>query len=300
MAPIAPARAAALLMGLASGMKAFPASGEHLFLFQLGFGEGSSVDHTVVESFGTLLGEDTPDRPEWCVNETSLTWKQRKERAQQQATLQWSKQQVKRLRANNDTVPVWMDIIVSADENRGRMKWAVTEAKRLKDTGAEVPDWMKDLVEENDKWANRWAACRSAELKAQGEEVPTWMIENGRNGIMDYSTEKSTELQRQIDELSEMQSKEEALVQAGGQIKLAKQRIKAKAKQAASRSPDQQLHVLEIALAALGDTEQMLRQNHNHAKPGPKVKQAMAHVKDAYETLGRILQPKLESIIHGK
>ncbi|CAK0853967.1 unnamed protein product [Prorocentrum cordatum] len=139
-------------------------AGEPLLLVDLGgtFDEGS---------FG-LLPESAPT---WCKNETQLTWKQRKERMQQQLTLEWSKKMVRQMREQNDTVPEWMDKIVSDDEKRGRMRWAAQESKRMRAEGKETPKWMDELVEEDTKWANRWAACKAAELKEANEEVASWM-----------------------------------------------------------------------------------------------------------------------------
>merc|ERR1719188_2565617 len=93
----------------------------------------------VVETFSRSLEEDAP---EWCKNETELTWKQRKERMQQHATLQWCKKQYRELTEKNESVPEWMEKLVTEDENRGRMKWAVQEAKRLRAEQKEVPQWM--------------------------------------------------------------------------------------------------------------------------------------------------------------
>merc|ERR1719382_2417767 len=114
----------------------------------------------VVQTFGRSLDEEAP---EWCKNETELTWQQRKERMQQHATLQWAKKQATKLRDENQTIPEWMDKIVTDDENRGKLKWAVSEFKRLK---------------EDERWANRWAACKAHELRAQKLEVPPWMLDN--------------------------------------------------------------------------------------------------------------------------
>merc|ERR1719333_1476530 len=79
---------------------------------------------SVVESFG---GEVVDDSPEWCKNETQLTWKQRKQRMQQHATLEWCRKQYRELTEKNESVPEWMEKLVTEDENRGRMKWAVQE-----------------------------------------------------------------------------------------------------------------------------------------------------------------------------
>merc|ERR1719454_1062875 len=79
------------------------------------------------------------DAPEWCKNDTQLTWTQRKERMQLHSTLEWAKSEVKKLQEENKEIPAWMDKIVTDDKNRGKMKWAAQEAKTLKEQGKEVP-----------------------------------------------------------------------------------------------------------------------------------------------------------------
>jgi len=170
--------------------------------------------------FGTL-----PDSaPEWCKSEGALSWEEKRQRIAQHATLVWAKQTVKELRETNQTIPQWMDDMVTKDARQGQMKWAVKEAKRLRAENQEVPAWMAALVEEDSKWANRWAACKVAELQVAGEQPPEWMIENGRKGVFTAATEKLAELQEQIDELEALKEKEVALVQAHGDIRLAERR----------------------------------------------------------------------------
>jgi len=167
------------------------------------------------------LPENAPD---WCRSEANLTWEEQRRRVSQRATLVWAKQTVKELREANQTIPKWMDDMVTKDARQGQMKWAVKEAKRLRAENQEVPAWMAALVEEDSKWANRWAACKVAELQVAGEQPPEWMIENGRKGVFTAATEKLAELQEQIDELEALKEKEVALVQAHGDIRLAERR----------------------------------------------------------------------------
>jgi hypothetical protein len=162
--------------------------------------------------------------PEWCKSETALSWEEQRRRVSQRATLVWAKQTVKELRETNQTIPKWMDDMVTRDARQGQMKWAVKEARRLKAENQEVPEWMAALVEEDGKWANRWAACKVAELQFSGEQPPEWMIENGRKGVFAAASEKLAEIQEQIDELEALKEKEVALVQAHGDIRLAERR----------------------------------------------------------------------------
>jgi len=228
-------------------------------------------------------------KPEWCKNETELTWKQRKERMQQHTTLLWCKQEVQILREKNATVPAWMDKIVNDDENKGRMKWAVQESKRLKAEGKEVPEWIAALVAEDTKWGNRWAACKAAQLKAANEEVPEWMAENGRKGIMDYASEKAQEIQEQIDELDEERHKETALVAAEGDPVLAKQRLLARTRETRVRSAGQQMQILSEALSELDKVEQEFARTGEHPQ---KVKHAIVKAKEASDLLNQILSRK--------
>merc|ERR1719373_1200245 len=195
-----------------------------LLVFAASVSRGAAIelDNLVGEfSFGPM----PPDAPVWCKNEPDLTWKQRKERMEQHATLEWAKKQTTRMHEENETVPEWMDKLVSEDEKRGKMKWAVGEGKRLRAEGKEVPKWMADLEAEDSKWANRWAACKSAELKVAGDDVPLWMAENAWKGIMDAAKEKADELQEEIDELEQEKEAETALVGAQGDVTVASQKL---------------------------------------------------------------------------
>merc|ERR1740121_2291196 len=130
-----------------------------------------ATHQTVVATFD---GEVMSGAPEWCKNTSELTWKQRKERMQQHATLEWCKGQVKKLREENESIPDWMGKIVGDDQKNGKMKWASAEAKRLIAEEKEVPAWMQDL-----------------------------MNENARRGIMEYSSEKEANLEEEMEDLSE-------------------------------------------------------------------------------------------------
>jgi len=253
----------------------------------------SSRGEAVIETFDFSRSTALDLIPEWCKNDTQLTWKQRKERMQQHATLQWCKKEVKELREKNETVPAWMDKLVTDDENKGRMKWAVQEAKRLKAEQKEVPDWMTALVAEDNKWANRWAACKAAELRAAHEEVPQWMTENGRLGIMEYASEKAQELQEQIEELDDEKQKETALVQAQGDAEVANQRILARSKETRVRSAGQQLRILQEALAELDLVEQEFQRT---GEDPHKVKHAIVKAKEASDLLNQILGRKMMSL----
>jgi hypothetical protein len=175
--------------------------------------------------FWNMFGSLPDNAPEWCKSDSALTWEEKRQRVAQHATLVWAKQSVKELRETNQTIPKWMDDMVTKDARQGQMKWAVKEAKRLKAEHQEVPEWMASLVEEDNKWANRWAACKAAELQFAGEQPPEWMVENGRKGVFAAATEKLAEIQEQIDELEALKEKEVALVQARGDIKLADKRL---------------------------------------------------------------------------
>jgi len=175
--------------------------------------------------FWNMFGALPDNAPEWCKSEAALSWEEKKQRVAQHATLMWAKQTVKELKETNQTIPQWMDDMVTRDARQGQMKWAVKEAKRLKAENKEVPEWMAALVEEDNKWANRWAACKAAELEFSGEEAPQWMKENGRKGVFSAATEKLAEIQEQLDELNALKEKEVALVQAKGDIRLAERRL---------------------------------------------------------------------------
>jgi len=86
----------------------------------LGIAEAATGMLGVVQTFSRYSMDE--EAPEWCKNETELTWKQRKERMQQHATLQWAKKQAKSLRDENKTMPEWMEKIVTDDENRQRAR----------------------------------------------------------------------------------------------------------------------------------------------------------------------------------
>jgi hypothetical protein len=217
-----------------------------------------ATHETVVATFD---GEEMSGAPEWCKNTSELTWKQRKERMQQHATLQWAKGQVKKLREENESIPDWMEKIVGDDEKDGKMKWAAAEAKRLAAEGTEVPAWMQDLVKENDRWSNRWAACKTAELEAAGEEVPAWMAENGRKGVTEYASEKEANLEEEMEELNEELEEERSVVQADGNITKATEKRLATLKKAYRITPRQQLQELQALLADVDQSEQALQQD---------------------------------------
>merc|ERR1719262_1032621 len=101
---------AALMLSGASALKVHMESGSRQYI---------GMDHTVVSTYDTF-GEDAP---EWCRNETNLTWSQRKQRMQQHATLEWAKQEAKKLAATNQSMPGWMDKMITDEANRGRLKW---------------------------------------------------------------------------------------------------------------------------------------------------------------------------------
>jgi len=284
----------AFVTGGAAASKLSSTAGSALRL-QASAGTTQGMEHaaylTVVETFAGLVPQGAP---EWCRNDTNLSWTQRKQRMQQHWTLQWAKEEVKKMRAakpSNTTVPTWMADIVDQDSKRGRMKWAVQEARHLKEQGKPVPEWMAQMVEEDAKWANRWAACKASELKSQGEEPPRWMIDNGRKGIMEYADEKATELQRQIDELEASREREDTIAEAKGDLKLARKRNLAYEKVIKTRSVSEQMKMLEAALEQLSTVERARRAGG----VGP-FKVAAVRAKDAYDLLGRILQAKMDAI----
>jgi len=258
------------------------------------FGEGALVAESeehfsfVEGSFGPL-----PDSaPAWCKNETQLTWVQRKERMQQHQTLEWAKKMVKQMLEQNETVPEWMDKLVSDDEKRGKTKWAVQESRRLKSEGKETPKWMAELVEEDAKWANRWAACKAAELKEANEEVPQWMIENGRKGMLEAATEKAAELQEEIEEMEEEKDKEVAVVDAQGDVQAAEQRMLAKRRGFAAKTVSSQFHVLEAALEELESAERGMQKDGMSKDSAHRFKQALRKAKTASELLNKLLERK--------
>jgi hypothetical protein len=254
-------------------------SGDGLLFVESSFEEGS---------FG-LLPESAPA---WCKDETQLTWKQRKERMQQRLTLEWSKKMVKQMLEQNETVPEWMDKLVSEDEKRGKTKWAVAESKRLKAEGKETPKWMDELVEEDAKWANRWAACKVASLQQANEEAPQWMIENGRKGIMEAATEKAAELQEEIEEMEEEKDKDSAIVDAQGDVQVATQRMLARKREFSARSVSSQFRLLETALEELDAAEKEMLSEGAAKAPTHRFKHALRKAKSASEMLDKLLERK--------
>jgi len=250
--------------------------------------EGEEHFSFVEGSFGPL----PEDAPSWCKNETQLTWAQRKERMQQHVTLEWAKKMVKQMLEQNETVPEWMDKIVSDDEKRGKTKWAVQEAKRLKAEGKETPKWMEELVEEDAKWANRWAACKTAELREANEEVPQWMLENGRKGIFEAATEKAAELQEEIDEMEEEKDQESALVDAQGDVTTANQRMLAKKREFSARSVSSQFRLVESALEELEQAEREMLHGDGSKGSTHRFKQALRRAKTAADLLNKLLERK--------
>jgi len=283
---------AACLAALAAGGAAFQQDGT--LLLQSGaslVGEQAlwvDLESTFQEgSFGKL----PQNAPTWCKEEDQLTWKQRKERMQQHLTLEWSKKMVKQMLEQNETVPEWMDKIVSDDEKRGKSKWAVQESKRMKAEGKEAPKWMDELVEEDTKWANRWAACKTAELKEANEEVPQWMLENGRKGILEAATEKAAELQEEIDEMEEEKDQDTALVDAKGDVQTANQSMLAKKREFSARSVSSQFRLVEGALEELEQAEREMLADGSKG-PTHRFKQAFRRAKSAADLLNKLLERK--------
>jgi len=257
--------------------------------------EEVSVDSAFTEgSFGIL-----PDNaPTWCKDESQLTWKQRKERMQQHITLEWAKKMVKQMLEQNETVPEWMDKIVSDDERRGKTKWAVSEAKRLKAEGQETPKWMVETVEEDSKWANRWAACKVAELAAANEtEVPQWMVENARKGILEAASEKAVELQDEIDEMEEEKDKDDALVSAQGDVQTANERMLAKKRLFSARTVRSQFSELESALEELDKAEADMQSDSTAKGPQRKFKQALRKAEAASKLFTKLLERKASMLL---
>jgi len=271
-----------------------------LALFAASVPGGSAVDvyDGLFDGFGEgAFGPLPSDAPAWCKAEADLTWKQRKERMEQHATLDWAKKQARRLHEENETVPEWMDKLVSDDEKRGKMKWAVSEGKRLRAEGKEVPQWMADLEAEEHKWANRWAACKSAELRAAGDDVPVWMVENGRQGTMEAATEKAEELQEEIDELEEQKQEETALVGAQGDVSVAGQRLLSRSRKVDSTTLSEQSQVLGVALEMLDEAEGRMHRgiatsDEQFMSDAHKTKEALWKAKAASALLGGILDRK--------
>lgn len=268
--------------------------------------DGSSLLQVSVRSFGQeqltfmydtftegAFSHMPADAPLWCKNDTLLSWKQRKERMLQHATLQWAKKMMKQLLEENSTVPEWMNTMVSDDEKRGKTKWAVLEARRLKEEGKTIPQWMADLVEEDAKWANRWAACKSAEIKAAGEEVPAWMLANGRRGILDAAKERAAELREQLQELDKERQQETALVDAHGDFALAKDRIfmSGRTKLFDTTSLSQQFQVLELAVEELDSAEDEML-HFPEIKSFRRMRRALPLVKSVLEEFNRLLEAR--------
>jgi len=243
-------------------------------------------DQGVTESFDMSSGLLDPI-PEWCKNETELDWKQRKERMQQHTTLQWCKKQYKDLTERNESVPQWMEKMVTEDENRGKMKWAVQEAKRLRAEQKEVPQYMVEMVAEDARWANRWAACKVAELRQSGNEVPAWMVQNARDGLTEYASEKAQELQDEIQELEEEREKETAIVRAQGDAVEANRRLLARTRKTFARSTEQQLRVVQEALEELDQAE-------TAGGDEKRVKRATIRAKEASDMLNQMLAHKMD------
>jgi hypothetical protein len=260
----------------------------------LGIAEAATGMLGVVQTFSRYSMDE--EAPEWCKNETELTWQQRKERMQQHTTLQWAKRQAAKLRDDKQTIPEWMDKIVTDDENRGRLKWAVSEFKRLKAEGKEAPEWMLALVKEDERWGNRWAACKAHELKAQNLEVPAWMLDNARKGIMEYASEKAAEIQEQIQEMEAQKERDDAVVQASGDIQDANHRLLWRARQDARMTCASQLTVLENEMERFHEAEEK-------AKEGtikfPALRQAGMAAQDATSRMSMLLERKLAMIQSG-
>jgi len=244
-------------------------------------------------SFGPL----PESAPTWCKNDTQLTWAQRKERMQEHQTLEWAKKMVKQMFEQNETVPEWMDKVVSEDEKRGKTKWAVQESKRLKSEGKETPKWMDELVQEDAKWANRWAACKAAEMKEANEEVPQWMIENGRKGTLEAATEKAAELQQEIDEMEEEKEKEAAIVDAQGDVQAAEQRMLAKRRGFAAKTVSSQFHTLETALEELESAEADMRNDGMSKASTHRFNQALRKAKTASVLFNKLLERKGSTLV---
>jgi len=276
-----------------------PAASCLLMLAASVYGGGATVVYD--GSFGTLeegaFGHLPSDAPSWCKMEADLTWKQRKERLEQHATLEWAKKQTKKLHDENETVPEWMDKLVSDDEKRGKMKWAVGEVKRLRAEGKDVPQWLSDLEAEDLRWANRWAACKSAELSAAGDDVPLWMVENARKGIMEAAKEKAEELQEELDELEGQKEEETALIGAQGDVSVASQRLLARSRKVSSTTLAAQTHVLEVALEELDQAEGQMHRgiataDATFVSDARKTKEALWKAKAASALLSSILDQK--------
>jgi len=232
--------------------------------------------------------------PEWCKSETALTWEEQRRRVSQRATLVWAKQMVKELRETNQTIPKWMDDMVTKDARQGQMKWAVKEVKRLKAEGQEVPEWMAALVEEDSKWANRWAACKAAQLKAAGEEAPAWMVENGRKGTIEAAAEKAQELQEQIEELDSEKEQEVAIVDAHGDYSLASQRMTAISRALRTTTLSQQTHALGDAIEGLEHFEVQIQKEGKTPEVVREVRHTLRKATLSAHMITKLLDMKTE------
>merc|ERR1719326_109700 len=85
----------------------------------------SSPKASYGSKFWNMFGALPDNAPEWCKSEAALTWEEKKQRVAQHATLMWAKQTVKELKETNQTIPKWMDDMVTRDARQGQMKWAV-------------------------------------------------------------------------------------------------------------------------------------------------------------------------------
>jgi len=225
-APMAQFLHCVLSAGLLAGVASLELQQEMSYGLQQELSYVASLQQEMSSSkaFWNMFGALPGNAPDWCRSEGNLTWEEKRRRVEQRATLQWAKQQVKELIEKNQTVPKWMDEMVTRSTKDGQMKWAAKEAKRLKQEKKDAPEWMAALEEEDDKWANRWAACKLSELQFAGQDPPEWMKENGRKAVYASAMGKLAEIQEQIDELEAMKEKEVALVQARGDIRLAEKR----------------------------------------------------------------------------
>merc|ERR1719382_1550284 len=115
---------------------------------------------------------------------------------------------------------------------------------------------MIELVKEDERWANRWAACKVHELKVQNQEVPQWMLDNARKGIMEYASEKAAEIQDHIRDVEVQIGKDNAVVEANGDIEEANHRLLWRARQAVRMTCASQLNVVENAMERFHEAEE--------------------------------------------
>merc|ERR1719382_1545827 len=177
-----------------------------------------------------------------------------------------------------------MAAMVERDERMAKMRWAVEEAKHLKEKGEAVPVYISDLVQENQKGADRWAACKAAEMKAANEDVPEWMAESARRGIMDAANEKIQELQEEIKELESHEEDETEKVKAEGDTELAQQMKLARTKASSRVTVEQQGAVVQIALEALKGLT---------SDKEPQSKKALAEARDSAKWLTKVLDMRI-------